>query len=166
MVARIEWRRVHRKISAGLTSHSMLDVKLQNGMRVRFEKFHDTGVLESLHVPTISYPKGSVYDGRVAKAIDLVEPMRIDELRKAAYVLGAAPYSLIRANCHHFVRDLWNYLVVEPLRRYTHPDKTKARIAVGISDHLGRFSIHSGFCLKSRSRRSLGYRNACNACYS
>jgi hypothetical protein len=166
MVVRIEWRAVRRTISAGLTSHSMLDVELRNGMRIRFEKFADTGVRESLLVPTIVYPKGSVYQGRVGKASDLVEPIRINELRKAAYALGATPYSLMRSNCHHFVRDLWNYLVVEPLRRYTHPDRIKAKIAVGISDNLGRFSIRTGFCLESRSMRSLGCRDAYNAFHS
>mmetsp|Transcript_40384 Transcript_40384/g.79787 ORF Transcript_40384/g.79787 Transcript_40384/m.79787 type:complete len:256 (+) Transcript_40384:2-769(+) len=166
LVARIEWRRVRRTISAGLTSHSMLDVELQSGMRIRFEKFADTGVLESLLVPSICYPKGSVYQGRVAKATDLMEPMRIDALRKAAYALGAQPYSLMRSNCHHFVRDLWNYLVIEPLRRYTHPDRIKANIAVGISRNLGRFSIRTGFCLESRSMRSLGCRDAYNAFHS
>jgi len=148
----------------------MLDVELQSGMRVRFEKFADTGVLESLLVPTICYPKGSVYQGRVGKASDLVEPIRINELRKAAYALGAKPYSLMRANCHHFVRDLWNYLVTEPMRRHSHPDRMKASIAVGISDSLGRLpgrlSIRSGFCLESRSMRSLGCRDAYNAFHS
>lgn len=157
-VVRLEWRRVRRTVSAGLTSHSMLDVQLQSGRRLRFEKFCDTGVLESVLVPGQGWT-GSVYRGRTATANDLVRPLRAQELRQVAEALGSQPYSLVGANCHHFVRDVWNHLVIGPLRRYSHPDRIKGSIAIGISTQMGRLSLRrgGGSCLlQSRSLRSIG----------
>jgi len=150
----VEWRRVRRSVSAGLTSHSMLDCQLQDGSRWRFEKWSDTGMLESTLMSSVA-SDGAVYRGRKAADGELLRPLRLVDLRQMAQALGAQPYSLTGANCHHFVRDLWNALVIRSLRRYTHPDRIKGGMLVGITMPFERLGVKGRF-LQSRSMRSFG----------
>jgi len=156
-VVRIEWRRIRRAMSAGLTSHSMLDVQLLCGSRLRFEKFCDTGLLVSWLSPDEA-THGAVYRGRVAAANELVRPVREQDLRRTAEALSK-PYCLLSANCHHFVRDVWNHLVIRPLRRCGHPDRIKGGLLMQLSQPLQRLPLR-GCVLESRSVRSLGAKEA------
>jgi len=134
----------------------MLDVELQSGVRLRFEKYADTGLLATMP-SAVQASKGNIYRGRTVTAKDLVRSWRAGELQQLAKELGSKPYCLLSANCHHFVRDMWNHLVITPLHRYSHPDRLKGSMLLRLSVPFQKLH-HRGGCLESRSLRSLGTR--------
>jgi len=139
----LEWRRQRRRDSGGMLSHSLLEASLLDASRVRFEKLADCGLLETVFPPGDKSVKGELYRGRKADEHKLVRPVKVHELRCLATSLGELPYSVQTCNCHHFVRDLWNSMVIKPMRRQHYPDRVASSMLRGLSLPFSNFVARS-----------------------
>lgn len=126
----VEWRRV--KHTGRWISHSFLVAHVSTSVAVRFELFSDTGFSEC-EVPPAFALAGEIYDGRVATAADLDGEMTLARIRQIALEAGRREYSLESRNCHHFVREVWNAVVVESLRQRHYPDRAKTNLLRGVA---------------------------------
>eukprot|EP00401_Gymnodinium_catenatum_P029917 CAMPEP_0117566302 /NCGR_PEP_ID=MMETSP0784-20121206/57023_1 /TAXON_ID=39447 /ORGANISM="" /LENGTH=462 /DNA_ID=CAMNT_0005364141 /DNA_START=43 /DNA_END=1428 /DNA_ORIENTATION=+ len=153
-VVRLEWRKVRRSESKGLTSHSWLEARLLDGRRMRLEVYSDRGYTEQLYDPhglqTVGFfdPNSELYDGRVAQTQDFARPLSASNLCDVAKAIAASrQYSLSEFNCHHFVLEVWNAVVVGPMRATHYPDRAKTGLLWGLEGTLG--SWLEGFSSKS-----------------
>eukprot|EP00929_Paragymnodinium_shiwhaense_P090828 TRINITY_DN50924_c0_g1_i2.p1 TRINITY_DN50924_c0_g1~~TRINITY_DN50924_c0_g1_i2.p1 ORF type:complete len:454 (-),score=60.30 TRINITY_DN50924_c0_g1_i2:114-1475(-) len=143
-VVRLEWRKVRRGESKGMTSHSWLEARLMDGIRVRIELWADQGFSVSLYDPTgrrdprFTDPEAKVYDNRAAEAQDFRQPLTLTSLSDIAKNIGnKRPYSLSEFNCHHFVLDVWNNVVIDKLQATHYPDRTKTSLLWGVEGAIG-----------------------------
>lgn len=146
-VVHVEWRKVRHEKSRGLTSHSWLEIRLLDDRRVRLEIYADRGYTELNFDPRqpssesmrFFDPESTIYDGRVAGLQELARPLTADILRKEAKQLAKRPYSLSEFNCHHFVLELWNSIVVSALQSSHYPDRAKIGILWGVEEVIGHW---------------------------
>ncbi|CAJ1396996.1 unnamed protein product [Effrenium voratum] len=144
-VVHVEWRKVRHEKSRGYTSHSWLELRLLDGTRMRVEIYADQGYTELLFDPRrlrgsdsrFFDSNSTIYDGRVATANDLSRPLTAESLRQEAQALAQRQYSLSEFNCHHFVLELWNSLVVSSLRSQHYPDRAKVGLLWGVEEMVG-----------------------------
>eukprot|EP00930_Biecheleria_cincta_P042494 TRINITY_DN29243_c0_g1_i1.p1 TRINITY_DN29243_c0_g1~~TRINITY_DN29243_c0_g1_i1.p1 ORF type:complete len:465 (-),score=60.99 TRINITY_DN29243_c0_g1_i1:202-1596(-) len=143
-IVHVEWRKVRHEKSKGLTSHSWLEVHLLNGKRLRLELYADRGYTELVYNPMgtpnprFFDPQSIVYDDRVAGVQDLARPLTANTLTSDAKEIAASKqYSLSEFNCHHFVLELWNSLVIDSLKTSHHPDRMKTGLLWGLEEAVG-----------------------------
>jgi len=143
-IVHVEWRKVRHEKSKGLTSHSWLEVHLLSGKRLRLELYADQGYTELMYNPVGSAnarffdPQSIVYDDRVAGVQDLARPLTATTLTSDAKEIAASKqYSLSEFNCHHFVLELWNSLVIDSLKTSHHPDRMKTGLLWGLEEAVG-----------------------------
>lgn len=165
-VVRLEWRKVRRTESKGLTSHSWLEVRQLDGKRWRLELYSDRGYTEMASSPDCPCfhffdSKSTIYDGRVAESQDFVRPLTGVILRDRARAIAALqPYSISEFNCHHFVLELWNEVVIEPLRSSHYPDRAKTSMLWGLEGALSTWFENFGSASNGQgSLQSLGAPN-------
>lgn len=137
-VVRLEWRKARRQQHKGLTSHSWLEAYLLDDRRLRLEFFADTGLTESMFAAGRGERESVVYEDRIAGPHDFVRPLTAQRLRRVAEGAAARPYSLTDWNCHHFVLDIWNNVVISMLQRTHYPDRVKTGVLWGASESLGK----------------------------
>lgn len=143
-VVRLEWRKVRRPESKGLTSHSWLQARALDGKLLRLEIYSDRGYTERIFDPFGRVSPGFfdrdsiIYGGHVAESQDFVRPLTSNTLRQLAHsVAESRPYSISEFNCHHFVMQVWNAVVIETLRATHYPDRAKTGILWGLEGALG-----------------------------
>ncbi|CAK9018011.1 unnamed protein product [Durusdinium trenchii] len=151
-VVYVEWRKVRHEKSRGLTSHSWLEVRLLDDRRLRMEIYADRGYTEQCFDPrAVSAPgagtaglrffdpDSTIYDGRCAGETELRRALTAETLREEAKSLARRPYSLSEFNCHHFVLELWNSMVVDSLQSKHFPDRTKLGLLWGVEEMMGHW---------------------------
>jgi len=150
-VLRLEWRKARRTEHRGFTSHSWLEACLLDGQRLRLEFFSDKGFCETLLLCNApADPNSGIYDDRIANEQDFNLPLVAETLRCVAQRVGKREYSLVESNCHHFVLDVWNAVVIEALQQNHYPDRMKAGVLGGVMATLERvFSSEIGTSLVS-----------------
>lgn len=143
-VVYVEWRKVRHEKSRGLTSHSWLEVSLLDGRRLRLEIYADQGYTELHYDPANKSdsrffdPQSTLYDDRAAESQDLARPLTAETLtREAKELARRRPYSLSEFNCHHFVLELWNSMVVDRLKSQHYPDRAKIGLLWGFEEVVG-----------------------------
>lgn len=143
-IVHLEWRKVRHEKSKGLTSHSWLEVHLLNGKRLRIELYADRGYTELEYNPggrpdpRFFDPQSTVYDDRAAGPQDLSRPLIAEILVSEAKEIAASKkYSLSEFNCHHFVLEVWNSLVIDSLKTNHHPDRMKTGLLWGLEEAVG-----------------------------
>eukprot|EP00811_Abedinium_folium_P002512 NODE_12306_length_1233_cov_3.584087.p2 GENE.NODE_12306_length_1233_cov_3.584087~~NODE_12306_length_1233_cov_3.584087.p2 ORF type:complete len:250 (+),score=61.15 NODE_12306_length_1233_cov_3.584087:227-976(+) len=128
-VKRFEWHKQRRREYWGWTSHSWIEAFLVDECRVRCEFFADTGLFVGFVLRDQITPNSEVFEGRSACSNRFVRPLSAARLCAFCEEAAAQPYSLRDWNCHHFVLDVWNKVVVESLRKTHYPDRVKTGIA-------------------------------------
>lgn len=137
-VVRVEWRKVRRDQHRGWTSHSWLEAHLLDGRRMRLECFMDVGLTETILTADQQNDDSVIWDDLAASWTELERPLTVDRLRHLAVAASSEEYSVTESNCHQFVRDIWNDIVIERLRRSHYPDKLKTTVLWGASTSVGR----------------------------
>lgn len=137
-VVRLEWRKARRQQHKGLTSHSWLEAYLQDGRRLRLEFFGDTGLSESVFASGKGERESVIYENRIAGPHDFARPVTAKRLHEIAEAAAARPYSLTDWNCHHFVLEVWNKVVITLLQRTHYPDRMKTNVLWGASESFGK----------------------------
>mmetsp|Transcript_62351 Transcript_62351/g.115728 ORF Transcript_62351/g.115728 Transcript_62351/m.115728 type:complete len:463 (-) Transcript_62351:76-1464(-) len=156
-VLSLEWRRVKRSGHGKLISHSFLQARLLDGRQYRFEKTQDQGLVSSsFSAGEIIFDNGDIYLNRTAMSHEFVRPILLSELQCVAIAIGGQPYSLRSGNCHHFVRDMWNSLVIQALQCQHYPDRAKSGLLVGVSAPFVAFGLEHISSSFSSSSRSVG----------
>eukprot|EP00927_Polykrikos_kofoidii_P025179 TRINITY_DN22679_c0_g1_i1.p1 TRINITY_DN22679_c0_g1~~TRINITY_DN22679_c0_g1_i1.p1 ORF type:complete len:467 (+),score=57.06 TRINITY_DN22679_c0_g1_i1:65-1402(+) len=148
-VVRLEWRKVRRAESRGLTSHSWLEARMLDGKRLRIEVYADRGFSDLEFDPTHTgiesaairgrffESESKIYDNRVAETADFCQPLTAKKLKEiGAELCDSRPYSISEFNCHHFVLEVWNRVVIKPLRATHYPDRTKTGLLWGLEGTL------------------------------
>mmetsp|Transcript_98521 Transcript_98521/g.195424 ORF Transcript_98521/g.195424 Transcript_98521/m.195424 type:complete len:496 (-) Transcript_98521:252-1739(-) len=137
-IVRLEWRKVALRKHRGLVSHSWLLAHLFDSRCLRLELFADTGLTEKMLLAGKDRAGGTLYDDRAAGAQDFVRPLTAERLRQIAEeVSNLQPYSVTDWNCHHFVLNIWNSVVIEMLRCSHYPDRVKTGMLRGALESLG-----------------------------
>jgi len=149
-VVKLEWRKVRRQRHWGLTSHSWLEAYLLDGRRMRLEFFSDSGLVESIYdagdlelLESDEWADSVVYGGRAAAAHEFARPLTVDRLRSVATDIALRPYSVDNSNCHHFVLDVWNRVVISILQQSHYPDRVKTGFLRGAVASLGKLWLGS-----------------------
>jgi len=137
-VVRLEWRKVALRKHRGFVSHSWLLAYLFDSRCLRLELFADTGLCEKMLLPGGDRAGGTLYDDRAAGAHDFVRPLTAQQLRQiAAEVSNLRPYSVTDWNCHHFVLNIWNNVVIEMLQCSHYPDRVKTGMLRSAIESIG-----------------------------
>eukprot|EP00931_Biecheleriopsis_adriatica_P010019 TRINITY_DN111114_c0_g1_i1.p1 TRINITY_DN111114_c0_g1~~TRINITY_DN111114_c0_g1_i1.p1 ORF type:complete len:452 (-),score=77.60 TRINITY_DN111114_c0_g1_i1:61-1416(-) len=136
-VIALQWHRVPHPGGIRLLSHSFLVAAMADGRRLRLEKTLDEGPhITELRPEDAASIEGKVYRGRHASMKDLLRPVFEADLHALAAACGSCPYSLRRGNCHHFVRDVWNSVVVASMRKRHYPDRFMSNLLRGVTSPL------------------------------
>lgn len=132
-ILRLEWRKARRPQLQGITSHSWLSAKLQDGSRSRLELFADLGFVETRLAQNEADRESTLFGDLAAGAHEFARPLTAERLRSvAAAIAGRATYSMSDFNCHHFALEVWNAVVIEMLRREHYPDRVKTHVLWGV----------------------------------
>lgn len=147
-VVRVEWRKARREADRGWTSHSWLEATMQDGRRSRLELFADHGFTETSLGKSrrSSDPSSVIYEDRAAGTHELARPLTQESLRELARQTSRKrPYSISEFNCHHFVLDVWNSVVIQALQQSHYPDRVKTGLLRGLEESLGTWLNGLGF---------------------
>jgi len=130
---RLEWRR--NKHTANWISHSYLVACMSDGTAIRFELYEDLGYTQFDGRPRDLGRDGEVYDGLIALESDFErKPLTAVHLETVARAAGTKAYCLANRNCHHFVREVWNSIVDDPMKREHYPDRAKVHVLRSIGN--------------------------------
>lgn len=152
-VVRLEWRKARRAEHRGWTSHSWIEACLLDDRRLRFEFYADQGLAESILTDGIVGPESELYEGCVAEGNEFSLQLTAGSLRVAAASVAKRPYSVTEFNCHHFVLEVWNRVVIEARKQRHYPDRVKTGIAF-----LGKHHWVGGLFAAFASRREQRHR--------
>lgn len=154
----LEWRKVRRAQHHGLISHSWLEAHLLDGRRLRLELFAD-GISEITLANGRTDPQSVLYKDRAAAAHELAKALAAADLREVATKIASSqPYCLIKFNCHHFVRDVWNTVVITALHRRHHPDRIKTNMMWGFESTIGSWFSNLASLNSMNSNLAVGAR--------
>lgn len=120
----LEWRKMRRSEHRGWTSHSWIEAHLEDESRLRLEFFAE-GLMQTVQSTPCSSSGSVLYEGRLARAHEFAMPLTADSLRALATSIATRPYSVADFNCHHFVRAVWNRVVIDILQKRHYPDRVK-----------------------------------------
>jgi hypothetical protein len=137
-ITRLEWRKMRRSESRGLTSHSWLEAYLLDGTRRKLEIYSDMGYTESIRHSSHEI-QGTLYENRAAEMPDFVDQLlNFEQLSDIAREVAAAhPYALSEFNCHHFVLKVWNSVVVDSMQATHYPDRAKLGLLWSLEGTVG-----------------------------